>query len=170
MDELSERVMALPVPVPPMLEEACGYTGQARYVALYWGAGDEAYVDDGQMSTTGEWEAYLTFVWHWSVAPSLQGYDLGSSEEEARHWLILDREQRQLSIAEVSVAQRVLRAQWGPASWERMPVISAEDLVRLIQEISSQMKAVNQKQIIAKIREQQQRVAAMQMWLDGFRS
>lgn len=167
MNEINEQIIILSVPVPPMLEEACGYRGQARYVALYWGAGDEAYVDDGQMSATGEWEAYRTFVQYRSVAPALHGYDLGSSEEEARHWLILDREQRQITIAEISVAQQVLRAQWDPAKWERMPVISAEDLVWLIQEMITQMKAVSNEQIRALMREQQQRVAKMQMWLDG---
>jgi len=34
---------ALRIPVPPMLEEALGYDGSARWVAFYWTpAGDEA--------------------------------------------------------------------------------------------------------------------------------
>lgn len=54
------------VPVPPMLAEAIGYTGQvlghplqARYVGFYWErSGDEANFDDGRASGTGEYTGY----------------------------------------------------------------------------------------------------------------
>lgn len=30
------RMVRLPLPLPPMLLDAAGYTGGARYVALFW--------------------------------------------------------------------------------------------------------------------------------------
>ena len=39
--------------------------------------------------------------------------DLGSSEEEAQHWLVLDREARTLSVLPVEQAAALLQQQWG---------------------------------------------------------
>lgn len=167
MNEFNKQIIVLPVPVPPMLEETCGYTGNARYVALYWGSGDEVYLDDGQLHTTGDRDAYRTFVQHWSAAPVLQRFDLRSSKEEVMHWLILDRALRRLSIATALVAQNLLQTQWKSAIWEQLEIISFEDMELLIQVLIAQMKAIDNEQIRALVREQQQRVAKMQMWLDG---
>ena len=54
-DELmaTDGVRALPVPVPPMLERALGYTDRApsapaRFIGMFWEpAGDEAWCTDG---------------------------------------------------------------------------------------------------------------------------
>ena len=110
----------LDVPVPPMLERAVGYGGQARFVALYWGAGDEAYFNDGRSSGTGHPHGYLAFVRHPAVALPLAGHDLGSSDGEAAEWLVVDRRSRRAFVAPVAEARRFLRDQWnespvGPA-------------------------------------------------------
>ena len=65
-----------------------------RYVALSWGAGDEAEIDDGRVSgTAGHWGPFLDFLhgagWPWIVQHSL---DFGSADGPARHWLVCDRE------------------------------------------------------------------------------
>src|ERR1051326_4995726 len=94
-----EMMIPLPVPVPPMLEQALDYPGQARLVAFCWSSlGDEAMYADGRRSGEADWAAYLTFVEHPRVEPHLRPYDLGSSEEEARAFLVLDRESRTLSV------------------------------------------------------------------------
>ena len=114
-----ETLIPLPVPVPPMLEQALDYCGKARLVAFYWSPlGDEAMYDDGLRSGVVDWNAYLAFVQHPLVEPHLFPFDLGSSEEEARHWLVLDREARTLSVLPAEEAVDLLQQQWGtrPAS------------------------------------------------------
>jgi hypothetical protein len=65
-----------------------------RYVALAWGAGDEAELDDGRVAGMApDWGAFLAFLhgegWPWIVA---HGLDFGSGDgPPARHWLVCDR-------------------------------------------------------------------------------
>lgn len=76
----------LPVPVPLMLEAAIGYAGAARFVSFYWmPAGDQAMIDDGQISQDDNWYAFLTFVQHPHVYMALAAYNFGSSDEPASH-------------------------------------------------------------------------------------
>ncbi len=64
--QLEIRPFRLYVPVPPMLAETIGYTGQvfghpldARWVGFYWErSGDEANYDDGRASGTAEYTGY----------------------------------------------------------------------------------------------------------------
>ncbi len=63
-------------------------------MALSWGAGDEAEIDDGRVSgTAGHWGPFLDFLhgagWPWIVE---HGLDFGSADGPARHWLVCDRE------------------------------------------------------------------------------
>src|SRR6266567_4123543 len=89
-------------PVPPMLEKAIGYTGEARFVSFYWmPGGDEAYYDDGQRGGTGNWQGYLAYMQHATVYPLLTQYHFGGSENEAQHALILDREERIYLVASI---------------------------------------------------------------------
>ncbi|HLV98698.1 MAG TPA: hypothetical protein VKT82_08485 [Ktedonobacterales bacterium] len=121
-----ETLVPLPVPVPPMLEQALGYPGQARLVAFFWSPrGDEAMHDDGRCTGVGDWTAYLAFIKHPTVEPHVRPFDLGSSEEEAQHWLVLDRETRTLSVLPVQQAALLLLQQWGiqpalPLRWEAL--------------------------------------------------
>ena len=68
--------------------------GPRRFVALCWGAGDEAELDDGQVSgTAGHWGPFLSFLqrdgWPWIVE---HGLDLGSGDgPPAQHRLVCDR-------------------------------------------------------------------------------
>jgi hypothetical protein len=126
---LRETVVPLPVPVPPMLELALDYPGQARLLAFFWSPmGDEALYHDGQRSGVGDWTAYLAFVRHPLVEPHLRSFDLGSSEEEARHWLVLDREARSLSVLPAEEAALLLSQQWAtrpalPLQWAALDPI-----------------------------------------------
>jgi hypothetical protein len=122
-----ETVVPLPVPVPPMLEQALDYPGQARLVAFSWSScGDEARYDDGHCAGEADWAAYLAFVKHPIVEPHLRPFDLGSSEDEAQQWLVLDREARTLSVLPAEEAAAVLQQQWGiqpaalPLRWETL--------------------------------------------------
>src|SRR5262245_12456230 len=97
-------------PVPPMIEEALGYHGPSRWVAYYWTpAGDELVYDDGTVSADGSWFAWLTFLHHPRIAPAQQSYHLGSSDTDATHWLLLDRDARALSIGTAAAVKHFLR-------------------------------------------------------------
>jgi hypothetical protein len=102
----------LNVPVPPMLAKAIGYTGEARFVSFQWtpygDKGDKTDYSDGRGSGTGNWQAFLAFIHHPTVSPQLKGYDLGSSDSEAKHALILDQAQQALFVAPVKEVQKFL--------------------------------------------------------------
>ena len=100
----------LTVPVPPMLEEAIGYTGPKRFVAFYWGAGDEAYYYDGSTSGTGDGQAYTIFRFHRAVWPELDGFEFGTDDTPAEHYLLLDRdpEHRALYAVPAQIARSFL--------------------------------------------------------------
>jgi hypothetical protein len=101
----SKGLTPLNVPVPPVLATAVGYTGEARYVAFHWTPyGDEAEYFDGRRSATGNWQAFLAYIQHPAVSPLLEGYDFGSSDSEAKHCLIVDREKLELLLIVASSA------------------------------------------------------------------
>jgi hypothetical protein len=101
----------LALPSPPMLAEALGYRGAARFVAFHWSPfGDEAMYDDGYASGTGEWTGYLAFVSHPAVRPLLGDARLGDSEREAEDWLLADLVEGRLYLGHRSVVDRFLRA------------------------------------------------------------
>src|SRR5687768_817452 len=116
-----DDITPLNIPVPPMLAKAMGYKGDARFVSFQWTPyGDEADYSDGRLSGTGNWQAFLAYIQHPVVSPFLQEYDLGSSDSEARHALILDRNKHQIMIASVKEARKFLEAQWPPQPTIRM--------------------------------------------------
>jgi hypothetical protein len=108
-------------PVPPMLAKALGYNGDARYVAFKWTPyGDETLYNDGRLSATGNWQAFLAYIRHPAVNPVLREYDLGSSEREAKHAIVLDQEKHEVFIAPVKELQAFLSEQWPPEPPLRM--------------------------------------------------
>ncbi len=97
--------------LPRAWERAFGYDGEARYVAFYWTpVGDEAMYDDGQVSGDGNWRLFLTLR---HENPTLdQRHKVGDSDVEADHWLLLDRQTRDLDVMLKAEAQARLRQQW----------------------------------------------------------
>lgn len=124
--------------LPRNWEHAFGYDGQARFVAFYWTpAGDEARYDDGQVSGDGNW--YLFSTLRHTHSELSQRYNLGYSDLEAEHWLLLDRETRTLAVPPVAEAQARLREQWPPldldahlsaAEWETLRQAVGQAMVR----------------------------------------
>src|SRR3954471_7285222 len=81
----------LPIPIPPQLLDALNYPGDARLVSLCWTCcGDTSWYDDGRSSGTGDAWSYPAYVRHPAVTPHLAAWDLGSSDEEGGHRLLLD--------------------------------------------------------------------------------
>ena len=151
------------IPVPPMLALAIGYKGKAQYVSFQWTPYvDEAEYSDGRLSATGDWQAFLAYVQHPAVSPLLEGYDLGSSESEAKHALILDREHFQAFIAPVRDAERFLTEQWPHVPQVRM---SQEENVPRVSIINSP-HIMSEEEIQRWIKEKYTMIEDMQKWLD----
>lgn len=166
-----ETVGPLPVPVPPMLEQALGYSGQSRLVAFSWSLlGDEARYDDGRCSGDADWTAYLAFVEHPQVEPYLRPYDLGSSEDEARDFLVLDREARSLSVLSAQEAALRLSQQWGtrPAVPLRLEALDAvpQVLAAVTGKEGWRLVWLDGAPVAQRRREQEARRAELLTWLD----
>ena len=159
----------LQAPVPPMLSQAIGYNGNAQYVAFNWTPyGDEAEYSDGRMSATGNWQAFLAFIQHPAVSPLLSEYDLGSSDSEAKHAIILDQEKLELSIAPVKDAQTFLAEQWPPEPPLR---ISQEEYLAAISKALKQVKhpdEIDVEEIQRQIKRQYALIEDMHRWLDTY--
>jgi hypothetical protein len=165
---LRERPCAK-APVPPMLATAIGYKGDARYVAFKWTPyGDEAEYSDGRISATGNWHPFLVYIQRPTVSPVLREYDLGSSDSDAKHALVLDREKQALYIAPVKEAEKFLTEQWPPEPPIRM---SQEEYLAQISEALKNVKQPNDvdiEEIQQRIEEQYALVEDMQRWLDKY--
>lgn len=167
----TENLTRLSVPVPPQLEQALGYDGQARSVSFYWGAGDEAYYDDGRYSATGEWDAYLAFVRHPTIEPALQPYHLGDSESPATHALVLDRVARKLYVGTVRQVNRFLQGQWPRVSTEPARISQKEMTQSVLDALNMENwqevhTTINPGEIMREMHEHQQLVQEMKTWLD----
>jgi hypothetical protein len=169
-----------------MLEQAIGYAGQARFVAFYWTpAGDEAMYADGQTSADGEWTGYLAFVDHPAALLHMAGYrdKLGSSDDHATHWLILDRKARAISACEAVEARHFLRQQW-PALAETIgadgfPPITPEEWQTVVERLNAMLRdiptptlapdlpdLIGDRGIMARLDAQERLCAEMTAWLD----
>jgi hypothetical protein len=158
---------SLNVPVPPMLAKAIGYTRDARFVSFHWTpAGDEAYFSDGRISATGNWQAFLAYIQHPAVYPFLQDYDLGSSENEAKHSLILDRERLSVYVAPVKEAEKFLGEQWPKQPPLRLSQKEFNAAVMKGLKDVKPPKAIGTDEIHRRIEQQYALVEELQQWLD----
>src|SRR6266699_950797 len=185
--QLDLRPFQLYVPVPPMLAEAIGYTGQvfghplnARWVGFYWErSGDEANYDDGRASGTGEYTGYQAFVDHAKVAVHLRHFDFGSSETRPRYYLLLDRDEHRLYALPVRLAQQFLQLQWSEQGWysENQPVTGVPSQVASVEDLAAVLNldtwqevtppADFNVQVMAAMQRQGQLVHDLVAWLDA---
>jgi hypothetical protein len=116
MHSVPAPLMRLLLPaIPDVFERALGYSGDARYLLVYWEpAGDELMWDDGQRATCGEWQSYLLFIHHPRIAPALHTYTFGGSDAPARDGLVLDRQERVLYAGPIREARRLVQDQHSP--------------------------------------------------------
>jgi hypothetical protein len=171
--ELLAHLTLLTVPVPPNLAEALGYAGTARWIGCYWTPyGDEVVWDDGRVDATGEWDAYLAFTQHPKVYPAVRSYRLGSSEDEARDMLIIDREEHKAYIAPRALAAALLDAQWPPLPQIETVPMSAEALnAQLLEALNldawtEERVVVSEDEITRRMEAREQRIASMMEWFD----
>jgi hypothetical protein len=157
----------LNIPVPPMLAKAIGYSGKARFVSFQWTPyGDETDYSDGRVSATGNWQAFLAFIHHPIVSPHLEEYNLGSSDYEAKHALILDQKELTLFVAPVREAEKFLSEQWPK---EPPVTMSQEEYTVLVMKVLKNVKPpkdVSIAEIQWRIERQYAIVEELQQWLD----
>jgi hypothetical protein len=165
---LHQREQQELLPAPPQFEEIVGYRGAARYIGLYWGAGEECYLNDGQTVHTGEVDAFFAYTRHWSVGPALHGAYLGSSADDATHWLLLDRIGRHMTLAYVEDAKRTIRGQWSTPEKELVLVVACGEWAVLVQELEECMSQLHPDLLAWEI-EHQARVLEMISWLGSER-
>jgi len=118
-------------PLPRNWERVFGYKGSARYLAVYWTpCGDEAMYADGQVSGTAHWPVYQELIRQYRAAiteamlasrmcPPGEAWNavcqLGSSDHEASHCLLLDLTERTISIADIEAGIKFVLRQHPPA-------------------------------------------------------
>ncbi len=155
-------------PVPPGLERAMGYDGELRYVAFYWTPyGDEVVYDDGTQSGDGDWQVWLLYVRHPKIRPFLTQLELGSSDTEARHWLLLDCQARFFYCGEVKAVRKFLNRQVPVQLVDTPPVLRREDLQKLNKSLKER-PPVTMEEIHAIMRQRTKKLAELREWLDCY--
>jgi hypothetical protein len=153
--------------IPNELDRVFGYRGDARFVGFYFTPmGDDVVYTDGASSGSGQTWGYLAFKRHRAVAPHLSAYDLGSSEEDATHMLLVDREERRAAVAPVAEAREFLATQHPPApemTPEEQEAFQRE-FTRLLEEMRT--RPIDWDAVARQQREQQTRMAVMLAFLD----
>ena len=167
MTDTSMPGESVAIPIPNELDRVFGYRGDARFVGFCWSPfGDELTYSDGVSSGSAQWQAFLQYKRHPAVRSHLEPYDLGSSEEDATHMLLIDREQQIAAVAPVSEARAFLESQWpepAPMTPEEQEAVQRE-FTRLMEEMRNRpvdWDAINRQQ-----REQSTRMAVMLAFLD----
>ncbi len=177
MDINDLQLERLSISAPPILCEAVGYRGQARFVAFYWTpAGDELMFSDGSISADGDWYAWSVFVQHRSVAPRLAPYDFGSSDEEAKHWLLVDRQSNDLyagaprEVCKLLVQQLAQAEASDTAPNDVIPETSAAiDLNAFLTEELMEVQPPGQEEVRREMLRRQRLTEELKSWLDRSR-
>ena len=125
-------------------------------------------VSDGFVTFTGHWPGYLAYIQHRHVYHHLAACPLGSSEEPARMKLIIDLLERKGMVALAREADRFLAAQWQPKDIpERTLVLNSSDLEDLVDHFIQQHPVPSMEEVMRRMEEDRQHVAALQHWLDA---
>lgn len=100
------------IPVPPMIEEAFGYTGFSRFVAFYWKPSPLGFwwCDSHGSKGSSFGSVWLVFTQHRRVHPFIEQFKLNGRGSDAEQWLLLDRVKRQFLVGEASPVAAFLRS------------------------------------------------------------
>lgn len=131
---LDEFVRVVEFQCPAEFWPALGYTGEARYVAVYWEpAGDEACWADGREALCGaEYQAFFLLL-DFNFPPGRPEHWLfGTSESPATFWLVIDRESEEAWCVPADAADGVLRQQWPVKEVAPLPSDSMEEWLEML--------------------------------------
>lgn len=165
------NLLSLPA-LPPNWEAVVGWTGgdHARWLSGCWTSlGDHPYLSDGRTSMSGDGWGWLAWARHAAVAPHLRPYDLGSSEQEGPHVLLIDRAERRVYAASRDEAERVVRGQW-PACEE--PDLTPEQMDAVVEHVRRAMESrpmPTAEELMRRLREHSRLVSEMIRWLDEWK-
>jgi hypothetical protein len=100
------------IPVPPMIEEAFGYTGSSRFVAFFLKPRpiDFSWCDPHESRPSSYGAVWLAFAQHQRIHPFLEHFNLGGGDSDAEQWLLLDRVKRQFLVGVASNVAAFLRS------------------------------------------------------------
>jgi hypothetical protein len=165
-DRELKNLLPLKAPVPPLLAKVLGYKGNAQYVSFTRTPfGDQVEYSDGRVIANGSWKAFLAYIEHPAVTLFLEGYDLGSTESEAKHALLLDRANQEIYIAPVREVESFLRWRWPHLSPHRM--YREENMAKIVIALKSRnQRDIDLEEIQQRIEEQHVLIEAMLRWLD----
>ena len=171
MIDMPPEITELILPVPLGFEQAMGYPGNRKWVAFFWSPfGDELEYDDGHSAGTIDWPAWLAFVRHRLVRPLIKDHHFGSSDSEAAHWLLLDRQARSFYAGEKDAVSRFL--QTFVRQFASEPIEMAPEQLELLaqvlkQQVREQRAAIKAEGIEKMMDAKNRRIADMVQWLDG---
>lgn len=170
MINMPSDITKLILPVPPGFGQVMGYSCNRKWVAFFWSPyGDELEYDDGHSAGTIDWPGWLAFVRHRLVWPLIKAYDFGSSESEATHWLLLDRQARQFYVGDKTSVSNFLQSFVRQFRSESMEVSAdqLENLAQLLRDgLQEQRVQIKAEDIQKRVDEKGRRIEAMVHWLD----
>lgn len=162
--EAPDVFRAVAAPLWPRLPLAVGYRGPARWVGLYVSGDKVRFYDGSGGSTSGDTSLFLAYKRHPAVAFHLAGAHLGSADDEASAWLLVDQAERLLYLAPGEEARRFLAAQW-PRYDAPLEYTEAE-LARLLEDRHDLAEMPDWMERLAEsVRERRANYALMQQWL-----
>lgn len=115
-----------------------------------------------------EWElgqGFLAYVQHPVIYQALYRIDLGSSETEAKAWLVIDRQERKAWIAKPKDARAFLSQQW-PQSDQILHIQDLDQLMNLVIDRFQQIDTVTVQEVMHWMENTQKAVAALTAWLN----
>ncbi len=161
----------LPLELAPMLLEALGYQGAARYVALRWsgGASGDVVYSDGTTTATGWWPAWRLLVSEHLGRAIFDGYDLGTRSEDpadqAPHWLLCDRFEQTMWVGLARDIEALLCTQ--PSELHAAArIVGGEQVAAVLRRQLEQAPLPSRAQIEAQMRHKRALLDQLRGWLD----
>ncbi len=162
----------LPLELAPMLLEALGYQGAARYVALRWsgGASGDVVYSDGTTTATGWWPAWRLLVSeHPSDGPSSTATTSWTRSEDPAdqvpHWLLCDRFEQTLWVGLARDVEALLCTQ--PSELHAAArIVGGEQVAAVLRRQLEQAPLPSRAQIEAQMRHKRALLDQLRAWLD----
>jgi hypothetical protein len=161
-----EQFKELPIPMPPMLPEALGYEGDARYFSLHYAA-SEAWFNDGQRGYDTSWRIYSLLVDHFVLQIHLWDYDLGSDDDCETHRLVCDRIEQKMYVGETGAVVKFLQQQHPPTPKLELTQEQWQELQQKIAKMLAEQQPILI-DVEAMIDRENQFIEQVQNWLDQY--